>query len=109
MILLEKLLHILPLLSNEEIPLLSRLALANFALCSVLLLSFINILIYFIVITFLNNEKFVNKIKEYKYLNKIFTLYKNTRIYFLIYEIIFFLFVNIYLIWQSYRLISIYL
>ena len=46
MILLEKLLHILPLLSNEEIPLLSILALANFALCSVLLLSFINILLF---------------------------------------------------------------
>ena len=108
-IFLQHMKQFIDLINSDQIPLTNQLALHNFILCSFLLLSFINILIYFMVITFLNNEKFVNKIKEYKYLNKIFTIYKNTRIYFLIYEIIFFLFVNIFILWQSYRLFSIYL
>nr|YP_009690437.1 hypothetical protein Schpa_000062 [Schizopora paradoxa]QEG57217.1 hypothetical protein Schpa_000062 [Schizopora paradoxa] len=108
-IFLDQMKQFIVLINSDHIPMINQLALYNFILCSFLLLSFINILIYFMVITFFNNDKFVNKIKEYKLLNKIFTLYKNTRIYFLIYEIIFFLFVNVFILWQSYRLFSIYL
>lgn len=108
-IFLDQMKQFIVLINSDHIPMTNQLALYNFILCSFLLLSFINILIYFMVITFFNNDKFVNKIKEYKLLSKIFTLYKNTRIYFLIYEITFFLFVNVFILWQSYRLFSIYL
>ena len=97
------------LINSDHIPLTNQLALYNFILYSFLLLSFINILIYFMVINIFNNVTLVNKIKDYKILNKILNIYKNTRIYFLIYEIIFFLLINVFILWQSYRLFSIYL
>ena len=108
-IFLDHMKQFIDLINSDHIPLTNQLALYNFILCSFLLLSFINILIYFMVINIFNNVTLVNKIKDYKILNKILNIYKNTRIYFLIYEIIFFLFINVFILWQSYRLFSIYL
>ena len=47
---LEQLRQMLQLINNEEIPILGRLALANFILCSILLLSILNLIIYFTII-----------------------------------------------------------
>lgn len=109
MIILEQLKHLIHLANNEDIPAIGQLAMANFVLQSIALSSFLNILIYFIIIKILENKTVTDKIQNYKILNKIFKVYKNTRIYFLIYEIIFFLFINVFILWQSYRLFSIYL
>ena len=109
MIILEQLRQILEHMNNEEIPLLGKLAIANFILCSILLLSILNLIIYFTVINLLNHQTVLEKIQQYKLLNKCINLYKNTRIYFILFEVCLILFINIFLIWQSYRLFSHYL
>ena len=110
MFLLEYFNKISTYLENDSIPALGRLALGNFILCSLLLLSFINIVIYFMIIIGLNsNNKLLNKIRQNKLLGKIIKLYKESRIYFIIFELVFFISLNIFILWQSYRLFSFYI
>ena len=110
MFLLEYFNKISTYLENDSIPALGRLALGNFILCSLLLLSFINIVIYFMIIIGLDsNNKLLNKIRQNKLLGNIIILYKESRIYFIIFELVFFISLNIFILWQSYRLFSFYI
>ena len=110
MFLLEYFNKISTYLENDSIPALGRLALGNFILCSLLLLSFINIVTYFMIIIGLDsNNKLLNKIRQNKLLGKIIKLYKESRIYFIIFELVFFISLNIFILWQSYRLFSFYI
>lgn len=109
MIILEQLRQLLQLMNNESVPLVGKLSLGNFILCSISLISFLNILIYLIIIKILDNKIVLEKVQQYKTLNKILMLYKHTRLYFILFEVGLILFINIFILWQSYRLFSIYL
>jgi hypothetical protein len=55
------------------------------------LLSFINIIIYLFVVHFSDNNKFIMDMSNKKtWIKKIITRYKNTRIFFIIIELMFF-------------------
>ena len=106
MLILEQLRQLLELMNNDSISLVGKLALGNFILCSISLISFLNIIIYIIIIKILDKEFVLEKIQRYKYINKIFMLYKHTRTYFILFEVCLILFINIFILWQSYILFS---
>lgn len=102
--------NLINLLESNSIPDLGKLALCNFILCSVLLLNFINILIFFSILIGLNsNNKVVIRMQQNKILGKIIKIYKESRVYFILIEVIFFLSINIFILYQSYRLFSFYM
>lgn len=106
MIILEQLKELLEIMNNDSIPIVGRLALGNFILLSISLISFLNLIFYLIIIKVLDNKIVLEKIQRYKYLNKIFMLYKHTRTYFILFELCLILFINITILWQSYRLFT---
>ena len=55
------------------------------------LLSIINISIYLMVIYFSNNEKIIKILSRWKYVFFIFNIYKKTRVFFIVSEILIFL------------------
>ena len=65
---------------------------------------------YLLSIYIVSQEWFLNKIpKKYPYLHKIILFYKNIRIAYIIYEVLFLLFLLIIMIGISYGLVSFYL
>jgi hypothetical protein len=109
MIILEYLKNLLNLMQDESIPVIGKLAVGNFILCVLLLLSFINVLIYFLVLITFDNILVQNLMNKYSIIKRILILYKNTRIYFLIFEILFFISINLFILWNCYRLFSFYI
>lgn len=109
MIILTYLNSLISNLQNENIPVQGRLALAVFILCTVLLISFINITIYFVILLNLENEWIQDKIIKWPVLKIIVNIYKKTRIGFLIFEISLSLFIIIFILYYSHKLYTFYL
>lgn len=84
-----------------------------YALCIMLLsimsvICFFNLLIYFIVLFALDSKYIQDKIDGFKKLQKIINLYKNTRIYFILFEVLLFIWLNGIIILTSYKIVSSY-
>ena len=110
MFLLEYFNKISTYLENDSIPALGRLALGNFILCSLLLLSFINIVVYLLIIKGLDsNNKFISIMWQNKLLGKLILLYKESRIYFILFELVFFISLIMFIVlFENYRFFSLY-
>ena len=110
MFLLEYLKKLLTLLVYNIIPELVKLALWNLILCSLLLLSFINIVAYLLIIKGLDsNNKFISIMWQNKLLGKLILLYKESRIYFILFELVFFISLIMFIaLFENYRFFSLY-
>jgi hypothetical protein len=64
MIILNYLNKLIIFLQDENIPNLGRLALAVFILSTILVISFTNIIIYFLILILFENKSFQNKINQ---------------------------------------------
>ncbi len=95
---LNKLIHNL---QDENIPQEGRIALAIFILSLVLLVSYLNTMVYFIILISLGSETIQNWINQQDYIRKIVNIYKNTRIAFLVFEICLSLFIILFLLYYS--------
>lgn len=71
-----------------------------------LLLCFFNILLYFSLIILLDNKLFNEWLKDWPILKRIANIYKNTRIIFIVFEVLFFIWMISILIWSSYTILS---
>lgn len=109
MIYLEYLRNLLSHLQDENLPVECRLAVGTFVLCFILLLSFLNIITYFTVIICFDHKLIQEKMNKWIILKKFLILYKTTRIYFLVFEILLFLSINIFILWNCYRIFSFYI
>jgi hypothetical protein len=109
MIILYQLNELLSKLQDNSIPDDGKLALGFLILSVISLLCFINILTYFIVLYTIETKFMQEKMDRWKLLKRIMNLYKTTSIYFIGFEILLFLYVNGFIIWSCYRLVSFYL
>ena len=110
MIILEYLNYLFNYLQDGSLPWEVRVAIGLFIMCSVLLLSIINIINYFLILIFFENkhvplgqghwQEWMNKYKIIKY---IFTKYKATRVYFLIIEISLSLYIILFILYTCYQ------
>ena len=106
MIILPYLNELINKLQDESIPNEGKLALGLFILITISTLSVINIIIYFVIIISIDKKIVQDKINEWKFLKRIAQIYKNTRIYFILFEVSLFLYIHIFVLWNCYRLIS---
>jgi hypothetical protein len=109
MIILTYLNNLISNLQNDNFPIQGKLALALFVLCAILLVSFINIIIYFLILLNLDNKWIQNKLNQWYILKIIVNIYKKTRIGFLIFEISLSLFIMIFILYYSHKLYTFYL
>jgi hypothetical protein len=70
------------------------------------LLSIINVIVYLGVLYLGNSRLFLNKLKKWPFLLKLFNIYKRTSIYFIISELCFFLFCQCSIIWFCLKFIN---
>lgn len=105
---LEYLKSILNKIYDESLPDEVRIAIGLFILSTILLLSFMNIIIYFIILIIFDNKRIQEWMNKYKFIKYIFTTYKATRIYFLIFEISLSLYIIIFILHGSYKICSLY-
>lgn len=91
-------------LQNENIPDQAKLALALFIFCIILLLSYINIIIYFTIRVNFFNKTFQNCIKKSKTFRIVVNVYRKTRIGFVIFEIYLSLYIILFLLYYSHKI-----
>ena len=95
---------------DESAPAVVKLSLYFLILSVLVLLNVINISIYLVSIYVVSNEKILSKISSrYMYIHKLLLYYKNIRIIFIIYEVIFLLICIILMISMSFGLVSFYM
>lgn len=109
MIILTYLNSLISTLQDDNFPWQGKLALALFILSVILLLSFSNILIYFIILISLENKSVQHWINQWELFKKIVNIYKTTRIGFLIFEICLSLYIIIFIMYYSYKIYTFYL
>ena len=91
-------------LSEDSSPILLLLS-CIFILSVIAMLSFINILIYLGVLYITEHKLFLDKISKYSLLTKLLSIYRKTRMSFLIFEILLLLTNLSSVIWLCYRVI----
>ena len=79
-----------------------------FCMSLITLLSFINILIYTVILYITEHKLFLDKINKYPFLVKVIGYYRKTRLSFLIIEVLFFTFSLLAIIYLSYKGICAY-
>jgi hypothetical protein len=109
MIILTYLNKLLISLQDENIPQEGKLALALFILSVILFVSFSNIMIYFIILLGFENKIIQDWVDKWKFLIKFISIYKKTRIGFLLFEICLSLYIIIFIIYYSYKVYNFYL
>jgi hypothetical protein len=109
MIILTYLNKLITNLQDGNIPDQGRLALSLFILCVILLISFTNILIYFLILLNLENKLVQNKINQWTMLKWIVNIYKKTRIGFLVFEICLSLYIILFIMYYSHKIYTFYL
>lgn len=95
-------------LNDPNVPPFVLVFLGFFIFCLLALITFINILFYFLVMFFIEKEYIKKKIENRKILIKIVNLYKKTRFVFVMYEILFFLFLLGYMMFMCLKVINHY-
>lgn len=90
--------------SNSSPLILFLIVIIGFALLG--MLSVLNIGIYLAVLYLSNNKLFLDKISEWTILNRILNIYKKTRIVFIQFEILMFLFCQCSIIWFCLKFIN---
>lgn len=75
------------------------------ALSIVSLISFIQVLFYFLVLYITDHKYIIDKISKYIVLVKIMNIYKQTRIVYIIFEVLIFLLCILFIIWLCVRVI----
>jgi len=109
MILLNYLNGVITSLKDENFPDDGKLALSLFILSLILLFSYLNTITYFIILINLDNKTVQNWINQNNFIRKLFNIYRQTRIAFLIFEICLSLFIILFILYNSYRVYAFYL
>jgi hypothetical protein len=93
-------------LNDPNVPPFVLLFVGFLILCLLALITFINIIFYFLVLFFIEHEYIKKKIENRKFLIMFVNIYKKTRFVFVMYEILIFLFLMGYMIFTCLKVIN---
>lgn len=96
-------------LSDPNIPTEVLLSLSILFLTIVSVLCFINLMCYFIILRISDTEMVQNYIKDKRFLFKMVNFYKKISIWTIAYEIVFYIFVNYYIIYICFKISNNYI